>query len=64
MKRANSQKKSARSRRSSKRVRPASTQPAPSRPRAGVNPKPLSPVRAVRTAYLNAFCAFLHSPAQ
>jgi hypothetical protein len=55
----------ARTRRQSKKSRTApATAPLPARSRVlAARPAPSSP-RAARSAYVNAFCAFLHSPAQ
>jgi hypothetical protein len=50
-------------RRSPKRPR-SETAADPARARPLTERKLHSPVRAARSAYINAFCAFLHSPAQ
>lgn len=62
MKRARAQ--SSARRRSPKRTRSAAAAAQPARSLPLTERKLISPVRAARTAYVNAFCAFLHSPAQ
>ncbi len=52
--------------RSTKKLRPTPTTaaPRPTRSRPALARNPVVAARAARASYFNAFCAFLHTPAQ